>query len=595
MTQTPARLVAIIATAWSITLAGGCGSSEPGPVAGAAQAPAGQLAAGENAFWYKFRDHFVDQYLAANPVRAAEAGRHEYDGTLPDLSQQGVTTYLQRLESWRQEAEAFVPSALGEAEQFERQYLLAELEEQAFWLAEVEIHRRNPLYYSRFINIDMYLDRDYAPLEVRLAGFTSLMEQSPGLLASMRQNLATPLPRSYLETAIGVFGGMAEFLSTAPAAIFGGVQDPALQNRLAESLTAAIAELEASVAWFKAQLPRATEAYALGPELYQRMLWVTERVDTPITQLKRVGEQDLQRNLTSLAQACEVFAPGASLGDCMSRAEANKPAEGAVKGATRQLAMLKQFLQEKDLVTIPGNEEALVGEAPPHRRFNLAYIRIPGPYEKGLPSIYFIAPPDPAWDEAQRNAYIPGEGKLLYVSVHEVWPGHFLNFLHAQRAASPLGRLFVGYAFSEGWAHYTEEMMLEAGLGKGNAEWWIGQLNNALLRNVRFLSSIGLHTQGMSVEESERMFLDSAFQDPGNARQQAYRGTYDPGYLNYTLGKLMIMKLKEDWLLEQKGDAGLKEFHDRFLSYGGPPVPMVREAMLAEDGGSLFPDDDQRQ
>jgi len=596
MSRNTVRLVAIL-TVWSVLLLSGCGSSEQGSTTNASQASAAKdgkvAAAGESAYWLKFRAHFIEQYLAANPVRASEAGRHEFDGKLPDLSQRGITAYLRQLESWKQEAEAFVPSALGEAEQFERRYLLAELEEQVFWLGEVEIHRRNPLFYSRFMNIDMYLDRDYAPLEARLAGFASLMEQMPVLLSNMRENLLVPLPRTYLETAIGVYDGMGKFLATAPAEVFGNVEDPALQERLANSVSGAISGLEGVVAWLRAQLPQATEAYALGEELYQRMLWVTERVDTPVADLKRIGEQDLKRNLASLAQACETFAPGASLADCMARADANKPAEGAVAGATRQLAMLKQFLKERDLVSIPGTEEALVAEAPPHRRFNLAYIRIPGPYEKGLPSTYFIAPPDPAWNENQRNAYIPSEGKLLYVSVHEVWPGHFLNFLHAQRADSLFGRLFVGYAFAEGWAHYAEEMMLEAGLGQGNAEWWIGQLNNALLRNVRFLSSIGLHTQGMSVAESERMFLESAFQDQGNAKQQAYRGTYDPGYLNYTLGKLMIMKLKADWLARQQDGVGLKDFHDRFLSFGGPPIPMVREAMLDGMGAGLFPEGPQ--
>jgi uncharacterized protein (DUF885 family) len=169
--------------------------------------------------------------------------------------------------------------------------------------------------------------------------------------------------------------------------------------------------------------------------------------------------------------------------------------------------------------------------------------------------------------------------------VHEVWPGHFLQYLHANRSQSKVGRLFVGYAYSEGWAHYTEEMMWEAGLGEGDPETHIGQLIEALLRNVRYLSAIGLHTQGMTVEESEKMFRDSAYYDPGNARQQAARGTYDPAYLNYTLGKLMIRRLRDDWTKDRGGREAWGEFHDEFLSYGGPPIPLVRRAMLGEDAG----------
>jgi uncharacterized protein (DUF885 family) len=186
---------------------------------------------------------------------------------------------------------------------------------------------------------------------------------------------------------------------------------------------------------------------------------------------------------------------------------------------------------------------------------------------------------------AEQAAYIPGVADLMFTSVHEVWPGHFLNFLHSNRATSKFGQVFVGYAFAEGWAHYTEEMILEAGLGGGDLELEIGQLSNALLRNVRFLSAIGLHTKGMTVAESERMFREQAFQDPGNARQQAARGTYDPAYLNYTMGKLMIKKLREDWTRNRGERTAWKNFHDAFLSYGGPPIPLVRRAMLGKDSG----------
>jgi uncharacterized protein (DUF885 family) len=257
-----------------------------------------------------------------------------------------------------------------------------------------------------------------------------------------------------------------------------------------------------------------------------------------------------------------------------------KPVGGPVRAAQAQLDTLGHFLRDKDLVSVPGTEQAVVRESPPYQRFNAAYIDIPGPYEKGLPSIYYIAPPDPSWSAAERAAYIPGTADLLFISVHEVWPGHFLNFLHSNRAQSKFGQVFVGYAFAEGWAHYAEEMMWEAGLGNRDPEVHIGQLSNALLRNVRYLSAIGLHTKGMTIEQSERMFREQAYQDPGNARQQAARGTYDPAYLNYTMGKLMIRKLREDWTGPRGGREAWKQFHDTFLSYGGPPIPLVRKAML---------------
>src|SRR6185436_4081569 len=205
-------------------------------------------------------------------------------------------------------------------------------------------------------------------------------------------------------------------------------------------------------------------------------------------------------------------------------------------------------------------------------RANFAYIEIPGPYEKGLPSIYYIAAPDPSWSKADQLAYVPGKSTLLFTSAHEVWPGHFLQFLHANRADWSFGQLFIGYAFAEGWAHYCEEMMFDAGVGGATPETHIGQLVQALLRDVRFLSAIGLHTGGMTVAQSEQMFREQAFKDAGNARQQAARGTYDPGYLSYTLGKLMIMQLRDDWASTRGGRNAWKAFHDQFLSYGGPPI-----------------------
>jgi uncharacterized protein (DUF885 family) len=215
-------------------------------------------------------------------------------------------------------------------------------------------------------------------------------------------------------------------------------------------------------------------------------------------------------------------------------------------------------------------------------------VRIPGPYEKNLPAIFYISPPDPSWTRAEQDAYIPGNAALLFISAHEVWPGHFLQFLHSNRSKARIGQIFVSYAFNEGWAHYAEELMWDAGLGRGDAETHIGQLHLALLRNVRLLSAIGLHTGGMTVAESEALFREKAFQDPGNARQQAARGTFDPAYGNYTLGKLMIMKLRSDWTAAHGGRSAWKDFHDKFLSYGAPPVPLVRRSMLGDGAGSLF-------
>ncbi len=278
------------------------------------------------------------------------------------------------------------------------------------------------------------------------------------------------------------------------------------------------------------------------------MVRLTEGVTTPLDKLEEIGRADLDRNLQALAQACKEYLPRGSIKSCVAKQQADKPQDGLVQEARNQLTELRQFVADRDIVTIPGPEQALVEEAPAYMRQNSAYINIPGPYEKNLPSVYYIAPPDPTWSKAEQQAYLPGKADLLFTSVHEVWPGHFLQFLHSNRSAWRFGQLMLGYAFAEGWAHYAEEMMVEEGLALGKPERHIGQLLNALLRNVRYLGAIGLHTKGMTVQECEKMFVEQGCQDAGNARQQAARGTYDPAYLNYTLGKLMIRKLRRDWL-----------------------------------------------
>jgi hypothetical protein len=542
--------------------------------------------AAANHEWDAFVQNYIDAYFAAHPDVAVGAGRHEYDGMLPDWSPRGLWREVRRLRAQRGEAAAFDTTDLDARRRFEREYLIAQADGDLFWLERASWPYRNPTFYLDALDPNVYVSRPYAPLRTRMDAYVKYARSVPAAVRQIRRNMRTPLPRTYIDRAVSGYGGLAEFFTTDVPKVFASVNDPRLQADFRRANAGAAAALRELAAWFAAQRPRATNDYALGAGLFREMLWATERVGVPLAELERVGRADLERNLRALRDACASYAPGRSLDECTRRVRATKPTEGPVAGARRQLARLRQFIVENNLVTIPGAEQADVAEAPPYNRANLAYINIPGPYETNLPSTYYIAPPDPAWSPQEREEYLQGEMPLLFVSVHEVWPGHFLQFLHANRSPSKFGQVFVGYAFAEGWAHYAEEMMWEAGLGSRSPEVHIGQLMNALLRNVRYLSAIGLHTGGMSVAESERMFREQAFQDPGSARQQAARGTYDPAYLNYTMGKLMIMRLRDDWTASRGGRAAWREFHDTFLSYGGPPIPLVRRAMVG--GGSLF-------
>ncbi|WP_439469907.1 DUF885 domain-containing protein [Blastomonas fulva] len=552
-------------------------------------APSGQSAAAEKTTgidtasdWGKFVDTFLTGYFPRNPDFAVYQGRHEFDGKLPDWSEKGLADQIAFLEKTLADAQGMDPASLAEDHRFERDYLIAVVRGKLFWLKQADWPHRNPAFYTGTLDPSVYVTRPYADVDTRAKAFIAYARGVPKAAEQIRANLKTPLDPYAIDYGVNAFGGYATFFTSDARAAFADVSDDAIRADLESATAEASKAMQGLADWLKAEKTTAKVGYALGSELFSQMLVATEMVDLPISELKAIGEADLKRNQDALATACAQFAPGATMADCMAKLSLDKPEDGPVAEARRQLPELRAFLVDKDLVSIPGTEEAKVEESPPYNRQNSAYIDIPGPYEKGLPSVYYISPPDPSWAPEVQAEYIPPKKDLLFTSVHEVWPGHFLNFLHANRAKSFFGRLFVGYAYAEGWAHYTEEMMWEAGLGKGDPEVHIGQLANALLRNCRYLSAIGLHTGGMTVEQSLTMFREQCYIDEGNARQQALRGTYDPGYLNYTLGKLMIRKLRADWTAGKGGRDAWKAFHDAFLSYGGPPVPMVRAAMMEE-------------
>jgi len=537
--------------------------------------------------WAAFTDRFLEEYFRLNPAFAVYQGRHEYDGVFADLSPAGLKARSDFLNGAIAQAQAIDPATLTPDERFERDYLIHVARKDLFWLEDADApHRNVTWYFDNGLDPNVYIARPYADAETRMKAFIKYARGIPAAVAQIRANLTTPMPISFINYGIPGFRGFAGYYTTDAKAAFASVNDPALQAEFDAAAKDAATAMNGMAAWLEGQKKTATTDFALGADRFARMLSATEGVNVSLDELEAVGRADLKRNQTALKAECAVYAPGKSLGACMDKMNSKKSDKGPVAEAREQLPMLRQFILDHDIVSIPGTEQAQVEESPPYNRQNSAYIDIPGPYEKGLPSVYYISPPDPSWDAKTRDAYVPGSKDLLFTSTHEVWPGHFLNFLHANRSKSIFGRVFVGYAFAEGWAHYTEEMMWDAGLGAGDRETHIGQLSNALLRDCRYLSAIGMHARGLTQDQSRQMFIKECYQDEGNARQQSARGTYDPAYLNYTMGKLMIRKLRDDWT---GGDrTKWKAFHDTFLGFGGPPIPMVRGAMMGTDAKAVF-------
>jgi hypothetical protein len=569
-----------------LSMLAGC-SREPGQPPAGATAPPPVPAEQGIADWPAFVDSFIEARFKSDPYFAVQAGRHDYDGKMPDWSHAAIDADIAELRAFAGDLAQRNPLSLPAAQRFEHEYLQWVLDSQLFWLTEAEAPYRNPAWYLERLDPSMYLTREYAPLPKRLEGFLGYARAVPVLAANIRANLRTPLPKAFIERGAAGFSGYATFFRAEMPGIFAQLTDEKLKRDLTEATAAAAAAMDELAVWIESQRAKGTDEFALGAPMFLSMLRQTERVDIPLEELELVGRQDLERNLAALREACAAFAPKATLAACVDRMRANKPSGGSVEGARAQLAELRQFVIDKKLVSIPSQEQALVAESPPYNRGNFAYISIPGPYEVASVKVtYYVAPPDAKWSAAERNAYLPGKAYLLFVSAHEVWPGHYLQSQFMNANPSRAEALWWNYSFGEGWAHYAEEMMYDAGLGAGQPEMRVGMLVNALLRDVRFLSAICLHSGCMSLAESEKMFRDSAFTDVGTARQQALRGTYDPGYLAYTLGKLMIRKLRADWLAAHP-DASPRQFHDRFLSFGAPPVPMVRKEMLGSAAGVL--------
>lgn len=550
--------------------------------------------------WRRFVRGFVEEHLSAHPDLAVRVGRHEHDGRFPDWSEAGLRRELRRLREARRAAASFGAGAdgggsdgegaprgrLGAGEVFEREHLLAVLDREIFWREEARWPTTNPLFYGGALSPEVYLYRDYAPLRDRMEAFTEYAERLPGAAAQIRENLTPPLPETYLDVGRTLVGGLADHFREDVPGLFAPVDDPELGRRFRAALEPAAAALDELEAWMARQEEDATQDFRLGEDRMRGMLWATERVDAPLEHLESVARQDLEANRAALEEACARLAPDATTEEAIRRVQARKPSPSPVDVAREQVERLRARVEGDGLLTIPSAGRAEVAETPPYLRWNAAQIEIPGAFEEHLPAVLYISPPDAGWSEEERDAYLPSVADLFFIAAHEVWPGHYLQFLRAHECDSLVGRIFVGYGFAEGWAHYSEELAWEAAGSEGAVEREISLRLNALLRDVRFVTALRMHAGEMSLTEAEDLFTDLAFQDAASARQQAARGTFDPGYLAYTMGKIMISRLRSDWLSEGE-DRDLRAFHDRFLSFGSPPIPLVRRAMLREDGAPI--------
>jgi len=570
--------------AFAIAIVAGCGGSTAQPSGGAAP-PAVPT---PDADFQRRAEQLYWEHLDFRPHAAIQLGYHRYDGRVPDRSKEAIAAEVDRLRAAKQWLESVDPSTLSAASQLDRDVLLAEVRRQLFDLVDLRRPFRQPFYYMLFdFSLAPYIDRDYAPLEQRARGLLQACRAAPAYYRQMIDNLDPVLSKPAIQGGLMMTSGSIAFVDGSVRAAAREVPDEQLRADLDGCLTELVAALGKVKAELGARAATATDEFAIGEEMFLRMLSETQGFDIGLDELERIGRADLERNLAAIEAAAHAIDPDRDVREVIEEVANDKPDPGAVLDeAERQMNEMRAFVAEQQIASVPGDDVAEVRASPPYRRGNFASLSSAGPFEeRALPSFYYISPPDPSWSQADQRAYLLGRSDLLFVTIHEVWPGHFLQGRHIDAYGSRYVKSFETYSTSEGWAHYVEEMMWDAGVGAGDPRVHIGELKNALLRNVRFLVAIGMHARGMTVEEATAMFRDKAFADPQNARQQALRGTGDPMYLSYTLGKLAIVKLREDWKRAQGDRYSLKAFHDAFLRYGEAPLPAIRRYMLGDDTG----------
>lgn len=515
------------------------------------------------------------------PTTAAYLGLHEYDGLLPDLSVESTGRWVATAQELLDTLDGIPDSDLSVSRRLDRNLLRLLLEGNLFDLTATRELDRNPMAYLFHPDLTNYISRDYAPVADRVAGIVRILTSVPSLLENAKRRLEPVLPRPFVTLSIQIAGGLPAHFEEGET--FAGTGSAALRDEVHKAREGADAAVRSFAEWLRVErLPRVSDDFALGPERFQRLLWVREGLTTPVEEVLQRGRADLKHNQDRLAEIAR--AERASVDQLVARLYENHPTAKELIPLVRRLAdETREFVRSKELVTIPQPEVCHVRETPAWARdLWTAAMSPPGPFEKPVDGIYWVTSVDPAWTAAQAEGWMRtlNHAMLKNTTVHEVWPGHYLQSLHFRETAQTLARkVWFSYSFIEGWAHYTEQLALEAGFDHRSTSAEVTQLHDALLRDCRLIVSIGMHTQGMSVADAARLLRTEAHLEEVHAQREAIRGTYNPEYFCYTLGKLAILDVRERYLAN-RFHGSLRAFHDELLGFGTPPIGFL-DSLLA--------------
>lgn len=556
---------------------------------GCAREPAtGQVTAEDNPEFVKLFDDYFEWSHRTRPSSATFNGFHQWDRELEDLSREAIEARIDEMHAFLDRLEAIDRAELSFDEQIDAEMIESQIRGTLLDMETLRIWETNPMLYVWIPGgaIDGLIKRDFAPAAERLTSVTSRLEKVPAVFEAGRVNVLSP-PRELTDLAIRMARGSVWYLENTVAdwAKEAAGSDVGALAAFEDANADAIAAAKSFSEWLaKDLLPRSNGSFAIGQENFSKKLLYDEMVELPLDAVLAIGEAQLEKDYRAFVETAKLIDPSKSAAEVMkSLSDEHPTAEDLIPSVQQTVEQARQFLIDRDIVTVPSEVRAIVRETPPYARAgSFASMDTPGPYEtKATEAYYYVTPVEEDWDQKRKEEHLRlyNPYVVAMINVHEAYPGHYLQFLYSPQFRTKTRKLLWVGTNVEGWAHYTEQMMVDEGFGGGDPKYRLAQLQEALLRDCRFVAGIKMHTEGWTVERAAKeLFEAKGFQEPANAYEEARRGAYDPTYLVYTFGKLEIQKLRDEYI-EKKG-ASLKEFHDAFVAEGGLPIPLVRKILL---------------
>jgi len=547
----------------------------------------------------KLVDDYLDRFAAYHPSIAAGNGLHAHDGQLEDFSAASIVAEVKWLQATKQTLSRLDVSRLTPDERVDHRILLGIIDGWLLDLDTVRTWTRNPMIYATALSDGVHnlMTMESSPAPERMRQIVTKLNGVPSLLAAARANIRQP-PRVFMERAAVMFRGVADLLDKDLFLAFADVKDPALQNSLRTAADAARRAVEQYATELETTaLEKATGSYAIGTANVEARYRAEELIDTPAAALLALGERELKKTQAEFtAAAARVDSKRPAL-DVWRDVLNDHPKRGEVAPAAQKIVdELFAFIRERRLVDVPEGERVVVAPAPAYD-LGLASMHSSPPLEPHpVKSFYYITDAQAGWPPDRQNAWLQkfNYATLTDITAHEVAPGHYVHSLFMRRTPGKIRRIWIGLnpfpqpsSGQDGWAHYAEQLVSDEGFKKDDPRYRLAQTSEALTRICRLISGLRLHSGEWSIDRAAQLFETEAHLPAPAARQEATRGTYDPTYGGYFLGKMAAFKLRRD-VQAARGDAfNLREFHERVMSNGIAPWWAHRQLLLPGDRGAV--------